>query len=140
MLRLLKTFLLNFSLVFLISCSFLVVLDVNPLHAKKKQAKATYSFQKVKKEVQEIFKNTKIVDVKMSEIEGVYEIYYEGEYPGIFYYYPKKKLIIFGEIFSTSGVSLTGEKVVNYFSKKIKKEGLEGEVLEDGREERGKEK
>lgn len=54
------------------------------------------------------FKNMPVEKVTLSEIEGVYEVYSGGK---LFYYAPKPKLMLFGEFYSTNGVSVTQEKV-----------------------------
>jgi len=77
-----------------------------------------YNTSQVKEEIQSIFKNTRIDEVKPSEIPGVYEVYYTGMYPGIVYYYPAKKIIIFGEFWSVNGTSLSGEKLVKFLEEK----------------------
>lgn len=73
-------------------------------------------FAEVLREFTNIFKNTKVEHISESEIPGVYEIYIPKKDGGvqIIYYYPDKKLLIFGEIWSVNGTSLTGEKVTNY--------------------------
>lgn len=69
--------------------------------------------EEVKKEFNNIFKYTKVLDVKESEIAGLYEVYIfnkRGNLPVIIYYYPEKKLLFLGEIWDTVGNSITGQK------------------------------
>lgn len=78
---------------------------------------STYDISKIKEEFTSIFKNTKVVEVKESEIPGVYEIYCEGTLNNIIYYYPEKKILILGEFWSINGTSITGEKSMIFFEK-----------------------
>lgn len=87
----------------------------------------------IKSDFQLIFKKTRVVEVKPSEIPGIYEIYYEGDHPGIIYYYPDKKILIFGEFWSINGTSFTGEKLEKLLIKKI--ENKREKETEDGRSE-----
>jgi len=77
--------------------------------------------EEVKSQVQGIFKNLRVVEVKPSEVPCLYEVYYNGTNPGIFYFYPEKKLIVFGEIWDVNGTSLTGEKRNQFLEKMLEK-------------------
>lgn len=93
-----------------------------------------YSPATVKKEITSTFKTLNVTEVKESEIPGIYEIYYTGTYPGIIYYYPPKKLLIFGEIWDVNGTSLTGLKLENYLLK-LESEKTEPESLPESKTE-----
>jgi len=60
-----------------------------------------------------IFKNMPVDRVAKSEIAGVYEIYSGGK---LFYFAPDKQLMMFGEMYTSTGVSLTQEKVQAYLN------------------------
>jgi len=93
-----------------------------------------YSPATVKKEITSTFKALNVAEVKESEIPGIYEIYYTGTYPGIIYYYPPKKLLIFGEIWDVNGTSLTGLKLENYLLK-LESEGPAPGLLPENKTE-----
>lgn len=80
-------------------------------------AGSNLSTEKVALELKETFSKTEIVRVSESEIPGVYEVYYRGIYPGIFYYYPPRKIVIFGEFWSVNGTSITGERLMSFVEK-----------------------
>jgi len=91
-----------------------------------------YSPAAVKKEITSTFKALNVTEVKESEIPGVYEVYYTGVYPGIIYYYPPKKLLIFGEIWDVNGTSLTGMKLEKYLeSRSLEEEKRRQKNLEN---------
>ncbi|MFN4245751.1 MAG: disulfide isomerase DsbC N-terminal domain-containing protein [Brevinematia bacterium] len=73
-----------------------------------------FNVNEVKDSFQSIFKNTKIVEVKESEIPGVYEIYYAGENSGMIYYFPEKGILIIGEFLTTNGTFITSEKLMKF--------------------------
>jgi len=75
--------------------------------------------EEVKNQIQGVFKNLKVVEVKPSEVPCLYEVYYNGTNPGIFYFYPEKKLIVFGEIWNVNGTSITGEKRIEFLEKML---------------------
>lgn len=65
----------------------------------------------VKKDLESIFKKTKILKVRESEIKGLWEVYVGSkDNVNVIYYYPEKKLLLFGEIWDINGKNLTGEK------------------------------
>lgn len=130
-----------FVYVIILSLCF-IMMSVDPLHARKKQ-KVIHT-ERIRTEVQSFFKNTRIVRVLPSEIEGLYEVYYVGEYPGLFYYHPGKKLLVFGEIFTVNGTPVTAEKVERFIielQQKEKGDGEDGDSREGGKDRKdGKEK
>jgi len=77
-------------------------------------APGNYSPRMIQQDLARVFRNTQIIKVEESEIEGVYEVYYNGTFPGIIYYYPRKHLIIFGEIWTLNGESITGKKLASF--------------------------
>ncbi len=86
----------------------------------------------VKSEFEGIFRNTKVFAVKESEVKGLYEIYVGSDSEGskenvnVIYYYPSGKVLIFGEIWSLNGTSLTGERRVEFLRERLRKnKGLE---------------
>ena len=81
----------------------------------------SYSPRMVQQELSKIFGNTQIIRVEESEIKGLYEVYYNGTYPGIIYYYPEKRLIIFGEIWTLNGESITGKKLARFLDELTEK-------------------
>ncbi len=95
-----RVLLVIFSCLLLVSCSGLT--------------DKSYS---VRSEFQTLFKNVNVVEVKESEIPNVYEIYYVGENTGMLYFYPEKKILIFGELWDINGTSITGEKLLKFFEK-----------------------
>lgn len=62
------------------------------------------------------FPNTKVLRVDVSPLRNVYEIYVETATgrPTIIYYVPEQDLIIFGEVWTTNGTSLTGERIERF--------------------------
>lgn len=75
------------------------------------------SEREVMQDFQNIFRNTKIVEVKESEIPGLYEVYYVGENSGMVYYYPSRRILIFGEMVYSNGTFITAEKLMQFFEK-----------------------
>lgn len=77
--------------------------------------------QQILKELQEKFQRTfqqmQVIGFEESPIPSVYELI-TGE--RLFYYYPEKELIIFGEIYTKDGRSLTQEKIALTRSKILK--------------------
>ena len=71
--------------------------------------------------IRQVIPNTKIKKYKKSIIDGFYNIYLENGQ--IIYVNPFKSLILFGEIWNSSGNSLTGVTTVNgnYCTAGIKK-------------------
>ena len=63
------------------------------------------------KRFRETFKNMPVDKVEASELPGIYEVYSQGK---IFYFAPKEALMLFGELYSVDGVSITQRKVGEY--------------------------
>jgi thiol:disulfide interchange protein DsbC len=81
------------------------------------------NIQAVKEKFQKVFPRMSSIDeIRESEIKGLYEIVSAGR---ILYYYPEKNYLIFGEIWTSEGKSLTAEKTMAMTSKKIKNLPLE---------------
>lgn len=81
------------------------------------------NIQAVKEKFQKVFSRMKNIDeIRESDIKGLYEIVSAGR---ILYYYPEKNYLIFGEIWTSEGKSLTAEKTMAIMSKKVKNLPLE---------------
>lgn len=65
--------------------------------------------------VQSIIPGTKIEKVKQSPLTGVYETYFEDG--SLIYIVPSKRLLIMGEIYTSTGRSLTQKSIKEYKSK-----------------------
>lgn len=75
--------------------------------------------EKIKEQFLKKFPRTQNIDeINESPIKGVYEIVTPQT---IYYYYPEKDLMIFGEIWDSTGKSLTMEKKTEITTKKIQK-------------------
>jgi len=71
--------------------------------------------------------------VKASEIRGLYEVYSGGK---LFYFAPRENLLIFGELYSVDGRSVSQEKAERYVSERaIAVEPDVGTVVGDGDQE-----
>jgi len=97
-----KTFAIFFVLTVLVSCS--------PHELRHENLPPPIDYKAIQEDLQNLLRNTQVVDVRESEINGVYEVYYNGTYPGIVYYYPEKHLFIFGEVWTITGQSITADK------------------------------
>jgi len=62
--------------------------------------------------VQSIIPNTKIQKIKHSPLDGVYEAYFKDG--NLMYIAPSKRLIIMGEIYTNTGISLTQKNIQIY--------------------------
>jgi len=69
--------------------------------------------------VQAVIPNTKISKVKHTPIDGLYEAYLENG--NLIYVYPYKRLIVFGEIWTNTGRSLTNESRMKWQEEANKK-------------------
>ncbi len=68
--------------------------------------------------------------VKASEISGLYEVYSGGK---LFYFAPRENLLIFGELYSVDGRSVSQEKAERYISERtISVDPDIGTVIGDG--------
>ena len=61
------------------------------------------------KSLQQSFTNSKIQDFRKAPIEGLYEVTLDGAQ--VIYFAPEDDVLIFGEIYSRDGRSLTAEAV-----------------------------
>jgi len=104
--------------------SMVVLLAVSFVYAgeKPKPKAKTDEMASVKNWITQTFPNMKAEEVSKSPIPGVYEIV--GENGQIMYVHPgakpKEGYIIFGEIWTTQGVSLTGQKREDLLLAKLK--------------------
>lgn len=57
--------------------------------------------------------------VNKTDMEGIYEVIFEGG-AGLMYYHPKTGNVIFGEIWSKSGKSITGERLESLLVSQVK--------------------
>ncbi len=57
--------------------------------------------------VQAVIPNTKIAKVKHTPIDGLYEVFLQNG--NVIYVYPYKRLILFGEIYTNTGINLTNK-------------------------------
>ena len=81
------------------------------------------NMQAIKEKFQKVFPRMSNIDeIIESDIKGLYEIVTTGK---IIYYYPEKNYLIFGEIWTSEGKSLTAEKTMAITSKKTKNLPLE---------------
>ncbi|MAC85093.1 MAG: hypothetical protein CL624_13265 [Arcobacter sp.] len=71
--------------------------------------------------IKEVIPNTKIKKYKKSMIDGFYNVYFENGQ--IIYVNPYKKIILFGEIWNSSGLSLTNADREKW-KKELKGEGI----------------
>jgi len=63
------------------------------------------------------FPNLSFESIEKTDIKGMYEVV-SGQ--NLFYYYPEKEYLLFGEIFTTTGKSLTGERKGELAAKLVK--------------------
>ena len=90
-------------------CSFL------PLsHAWGKTSERTLA--SVEKKFRATFPSTPVEAVKESEIADLFEIYAGAR---IIYYAPKQNMVVFGELYSANGISLTQQKLDAQAQKRI---------------------
>lgn len=63
-----------------------------------------------------IFRNSKVLGAKETEIDGLYAIFLlgKGDEVKVVYFYPKKELLFLGEIWTINGTSLTGEQILEF--------------------------
>ena len=81
------------------------------------------NIQAIKEKFQKVFPRMSNIDeIRESDIKGLYEIVSAGR---ILYFYPEKNYLIFGEIWTSEGKSLTAEKTMAMTSKKVKNLPLE---------------
>lgn len=96
--------------------------EKNPQSA---EAKAQF-IHDAQEKLQQTFSQLKILGFSESPIAGIYEIMMPGK---IMYYYPDKELLIFGEIYTKEGKSLTKEKIASLQAGKIKELPLEEAIV-----------
>ena len=72
--------------------------------------------------VQAVIPNTKIVKIKHTPIDGLYEAFLANG--NIIYVYPYKRLILFGEIYTNTGINLTNQDRIAWMNK-VNKKNLE---------------
>lgn len=63
------------------------------------------------KQFRATFVNMPVERVATSEIPGIFEVYSQGR---LFYFAPEQNLILFGELYTTGGESLTQQKIAQY--------------------------
>lgn len=63
-----------------------------------------------------IFRNSKVLGAKETEIDGLYAIFLlgKGDEIKVVYFYPEKGLLFLGEIWTINGTSLTGEQILEF--------------------------
>lgn len=63
-----------------------------------------------------IFRNSKVLGAKETEIDGLYAIFLlgKGDEVKVVYFYPKKGLLFLGEIWTINGTSLTRERILEF--------------------------
>lgn len=98
----------------LIAVAALVALAAAPLHAAPLVAKPEAALKKA-------FPQVKFDNITTSQIPGLYEVT-SGQ--NIFYFYPEKDLLLVGDMYSSAGQNLTGEK------KRELKEKFQAKALE----------
>jgi thiol:disulfide interchange protein DsbC len=75
---------------------------------------------KVEKDlVQSVVPNTKIEKIKHTAIDGLYEVFMKNGQ--LFYVYPYKRLLLFGEIYTNTGMNLTNNDRVKWANEVNKK-------------------
>jgi len=92
-----------------ITISLITVLSLN----------ATLTTEIEKSLVQAVIPNTKIAKIKHTPIDGLYEAYLENG--NLIYVYPYKRLVVFGEIWTNTGRSLTNESRMKWQEESNKK-------------------
>jgi protein-disulfide isomerase len=77
---------------------------------------STYpTVDEAKDEFKATFRKMPVDRVEKSELPGLYEVYSGGK---LFYFAPEQKLMLFGEMYTTAGQSLTQAKVGQYISER----------------------
>ncbi len=71
-------------------------------------AEAQQSIEQAQAKLKATFTNLTVIEFKAAPVAGLYEVNMGGR---IVYYYPQAELLIFGEIFSKDGRSLTAESL-----------------------------
>lgn len=110
--------LFNFWLIFI---SLLFCLAVYPAIASDNQ-----ELVEIQKKLQTTFSNLTVVDFRPSPIPNLFEINLGNK---IIYYYPEKDLMLFGELFSKDGISLTGESLARQTEETLKQAALSSGLL-----------
>jgi thiol:disulfide interchange protein DsbC len=100
-----RSLLVSFLVVFLFAVSACAQSQVDQLDTKA-----------VQEQLNKIFPNFKVSEVNATDIPGIYEVI--GESGQILYYSPKGYLL-FGEIWTVAGKSITGERMQAIQSKKV---------------------
>lgn len=95
---------ISFLLVFVFSSMF----SFADSGAKNSESLEMTDLQKAQTKLGATFSKIQVIDFKESAIPDLYEVNMGN---GIIYYYPKKDLLFFGEIFSKSGENLTQESL-----------------------------
>lgn len=80
----------------------------------------------IQEKLQTTFSNLNIIDFRPSPIPGLFEVNLGDK---ILYYHPDKELMLFGEIFSKDGVSLTGESLARQAEDTLREEALSSGLL-----------
>jgi len=73
--------------------------------------------------IQAIIPKTKIEKIKHTQIDGLYEVFLANG--NVFYVYPYKRLIVFGEIYTNTGINLTN-KDRQKWKEEVNKKRLKG--------------
>lgn len=112
---------LKFFLELKIKLIFLLFLATFPAVASDNRELA-----ELQEKLQTTFSNLNIVDFRPSPIPGLFEVNLGDK---ILYYHPEKELMLFGEVFSKNGVSLTGESLARQAEETLKEEALSSGLL-----------
>ena len=88
-------------------------------------AHSTPAVEKPDVSLRKAFPNLPFETVEQTDIKGLYEV---ASGMNLFYYYPEKGYLLFGEIFNTAGKSLTGERKGELAAKLVKKLPLDKAV------------
>lgn len=81
-------------------------------------ASLTYNIEKDL--VQSVIPNTKIAKIKHTPIDGLYEVFLKNG--NVIYVYPYKRLVLFGEIYTNTGINLTNQDRIAWMNKVNQKE------------------
>ena len=77
----------------------------------------TMKLEAAQEQLKATFAQLQFDEVRESEIPGIVEIY-AG--PKIIYFAPEQKILIFGEMYSAGGVSLTNEKMQKFVERRVR--------------------
>ena len=106
-----------FTISILITITVVALIIVNCFAQDTLQKPSNDKYTAVREALSKAYLNLRYGEINDTEIKGLYEVEVGSN---VIYFYPEKTLMVFGEIWTTEGKSLTTERKNQFAAKKLK--------------------